>query len=110
MLHKARLLKRVMAPPLLAIVIVVGAMFPILDRGLFNPRAALTDGSAPVSGVLTHDHDLCVVFHANPGLPQAPPPLREVATAMAAPPLGGRTTGGAQPRTTTCRPRAPPLA
>lgn len=110
MLHTARLMKRLLAPPLLAIVIGVGAVFPILDRGLFNPRTALTDGSSPVSGVVSHDHDLCVVFHANPGLPQAPPPLREVANAMAPPTFGGRSVPSAPPRRTTCHPRAPPLA
>ncbi len=94
----------------MAILIVASTVFSILDRGLFGRGATISDGSVPPPSAVAHDHDLCVVFHANPGLPQSPSHLRERTTAAASVPPAAPFTPAFRERNRTCQSRAPPLA
>ncbi|MBI4544211.1 MAG: hypothetical protein HY703_03345 [Gemmatimonadetes bacterium] len=96
---------------LAAIVPALSVAVPSLDRELYANRPELVSpAKAPAPVAAAHDHALCVLLSASPGLPAAPP----VAQGAGAPRRAGVSADGAPPHVTanpaSSLPRAPPLA
>ncbi len=93
---------------LAALLVALSVAVPLLDRGMFSEPISIAGPHEHLPGVAGHDHAICVVYHANPGVPTVPTAPRrgtsaEVRIALQVPSTRDDASPLLRPRT-----RAPP--